>query len=183
MTPTSSKHAWKCGTGFSNGKQSWSGYFHVSRRLWRKNARNTRRRRVVDRTTEMKMRSNGSVLLAWPSLVQSKGSAPLTRVSGFWSIEKVQHYRWAFMSLGYCKVLGTAASRNPSWEEAVVKLNQLLFRRIAKGLRASINPVIRNDLEHLCDWRDTSDFTKTGKNGFTVQCKPISSLPEGYTFD
>ncbi|KAF2195607.1 hypothetical protein K469DRAFT_490957, partial [Zopfia rhizophila CBS 207.26] len=109
--------------------------------------------------------------------------APLTRASGFWSIEKVQHYRWAFMSLGYCKVLGTAASRNPSWEEAVVKLNQLLFRRIAKGLRASINPVIRNDLEHLCDWRDTSDFTKTGKNGFTVQCKPISSLPEGYTFD
>ncbi|KAH7111059.1 hypothetical protein B0J11DRAFT_598922 [Dendryphion nanum] len=40
--------------------------------------------------------------------------APLTKASGGRGNEKVQHYQWAFMGLKYCKVLGTAATRNPT---------------------------------------------------------------------
>ncbi|KAF1973600.1 hypothetical protein BU23DRAFT_598980 [Bimuria novae-zelandiae CBS 107.79] len=113
--------------------------------------------------------------------------APLIKVSGYWDGEKVRHYGWASMGWKFCKVLGTAASRNPNWEEASVKLNQLLLRRIANGrsLRVSVNHIELIDLEHLKLWLEQDAFTKRGSKGFTLPYKRVSDtdLPAGYVFD
>jgi hypothetical protein len=119
--------------------------------------------------------------------VRKQCLAPLTKTSGYWGIEKVQHYEWASMGWKYCKVLGTAASRNPNWEEALLKLNQLLWRRITDGRppRASTNPIDLIDLEHLKVWSDKNDFEKKGNKGFTLKYQPIPNLdlPPGYALD
>jgi hypothetical protein len=54
------------------------------------------------------------------------------------------------MGFKYCDVLAIAVSQNPVWEEARVKLKQLLVKRIAGGrfLRTT-NPIYLLDLEHL----------------------------------
>jgi hypothetical protein len=113
--------------------------------------------------------------------------APLTKASCFWGANKVQHYQWAFVGWGYCKKLGTAASRNPTWDEAVVKLNQLLLSRVASGtpLKVSVNPITQSDLEQLGSWQTRCDYEKTGKDRCTLRFQPISlvDLPEGYTLD
>jgi hypothetical protein len=113
--------------------------------------------------------------------------APITKASGLWGRDKALHYEWGFMGWKYSKKLGTAATRNAIWEEAVVKLNQLLLTRITNGepLGLSTNPVTQTDLENLGAWRKTCDYTKTGRNGFTLPYQPLcrSTLPEGYTFD
>jgi hypothetical protein len=59
--------------------------------------------------------------------LRKESLAPLTKASGFWGKEKAKHYEWGLMGWKYCKKLGTAATRNASWAEAVMKLNQLLL--------------------------------------------------------
>lgn len=113
--------------------------------------------------------------------------APLTKTSGYWGIEKVRHYQWASMGLKFCKVLGTAASRIPDWEEASVKLNQLLLSRIVEGrsLRESPNPINLIDLEHLKTWSEKNDYEKKGRKTCILKYHPFtnSALPAGYAFD
>jgi hypothetical protein len=91
------------------------------------------------------------------------------------------------MGLKFCKVLGTATSRNPKWDEALVKLNQLLLQKIkaSRSLRVSTNPLDSVDLRHLAAWQDQKDYTKLGDKGFTVSYDsfPESELPTGYAFD
>ncbi|OCL13860.1 hypothetical protein AOQ84DRAFT_309859, partial [Glonium stellatum] len=115
---------------------------------------------------------------------------PLSKTSGYWGKEKVQHYGWASAGEKYCKVLGTAASRVPTWEEALIKLNQLILRRInipgRRPLRLSANPIDLIDLENLKTWLDKNPFVKIkDKEGFQLQYRPVSSsdLPNGYSFD
>ncbi|KAF2818217.1 hypothetical protein CC86DRAFT_461196 [Ophiobolus disseminans] len=112
---------------------------------------------------------------------------PLTKTSGYWGIEKVQHYQWASMGWKFCKVLGTAASRIPSWEEASVKLNQLLLSRITNGqsLKTSVNPINSSDLAQLKTWSEKTDFKKTGRTTCVLKYVPVSvpDLPVGYAFD
>jgi hypothetical protein len=113
--------------------------------------------------------------------------APLVETAEYWGMDKVHHYEWASMGRKYCKVLGSAASQNPVWGEALVKLNQLLLRRIVEGrpLRSSVNPVYLLDLEHLVAWPDKSDFERKGRKACTLKYEPImdSELPSGYAFD
>ena len=113
--------------------------------------------------------------------------APLTKTSGYWGIEKVRHYQWASIGLKFCKVLGTAASRKPDWEEASIKLNQLLLSRIAEGrsLRMSSNPINLVDLEHLKTWSEKNDYEKKGRKTCILKYHPLtnSALPAGYAFD
>jgi hypothetical protein len=113
--------------------------------------------------------------------------ASLTKTSGYWGIEKVRHYKWASMGLKYCNVLGIAASRNPDWEEASVKLNQLLFNRITDGrsLRVSPNSINLVDLEHLKTWSEKNDYEKKGRQAGILKYHPLtrSALPAGYAFD
>lgn len=113
--------------------------------------------------------------------------APLTKASAGWGNEKVQYYKWASMGWKYCKVLGTAATRNPSWTEASIKLNQLLLRRIIsrRALRMSTNPLELMDLEYLKKWQGQSEFRQRGRNRFELQYQPIlnSEIPSGYAFD
>ncbi|KAF2647718.1 hypothetical protein K491DRAFT_291679 [Lophiostoma macrostomum CBS 122681] len=113
--------------------------------------------------------------------------APLTKASGLWGNEKVIYYQWASRGWKYCKLLGTAASRNPKWEEAVVKLNQLLLRRITNGRppEVSAHPLAQIDLEHLTQWQGEIAFKKEGCDGFTLELQPITSsdLPTGYALD
>ena len=118
--------------------------------------------------------------------VKKQCLAPLTKASAFWGNDKVWHYGWASMGWGYCKVLGTAVARSPDWNEALVKLNQLLLSRIAKGhpLRASGNPIELIDLEQLKVWPDKSDFEK-GRYECRLKYQQVteSDLPDGYGFD
>jgi hypothetical protein len=113
--------------------------------------------------------------------------APLVETAECWGMDKVHHYEWASMGRKYCKVLSSAASQNPVWEEALLKLNQLLWRRIVEGrhLKSSVNPVYLLDLEHLVAWPDKSDFERKGRKPCTLKCEPItgSELPSGYAFD
>jgi hypothetical protein len=113
--------------------------------------------------------------------------APLTKTSGYWGIEKVRHYRWPSMGLKFCKVLGTAASRNPDWEEALVKLNQLLLSRIAEGrsLRMTSNPINLVDLEHLKTWSGKNGYEKKGRKTCILTYRSLinSALLAGYAFD
>lgn len=113
--------------------------------------------------------------------------APLIKVGAFWNADKVHHYGWASMGWKFCKLLGTAASRNPTWEEAAVKLNQLILRRIGDGkpLRDSVNPLEQNDLANLAAWQGRDTFVRSGRNAHTLVYAsiPVSDLPAGYTFD
>lgn len=113
--------------------------------------------------------------------------ALLSKASIYWGVDKVQHYKWGSMGWGYCKLLGTAASWNPDWKEASVKLNQLLLKRILsqRPLKLSTNPIGLNDLKCLTSWLGQKEFKGTGYNGFKLQYKPIlrCDLPFGYTFD
>jgi hypothetical protein len=70
--------------------------------------------------------------------------APLVRAAKCWSI-----------SFKYYDVLATAVSQNPVWEEARVKLNQLLVKRIdeERFLRTTTNPIYLLDPEHLIAWK------------------------------
>ena len=87
------------------------------------------------------------------------------------------------MGFKYCDVLAIAVSRNPVWEEARVKLKQLLVKRIAGGrfLRTT-NPIYLLDLEHLIAWKDKITFGNRGRRACTLEHKPIaeSDLPAGY---
>jgi hypothetical protein len=113
--------------------------------------------------------------------------APLVMTAEYWGMNKVQYYEWASMGFKYCDVLATAASRNPVWEEALVKLNQLLLKRIAEGrfLRTTTNPVYLLDLEHLIAWTDKTTFEKRGRRAYILKYEPIteSDLPAGYVLD
>ncbi|KAF2818268.1 hypothetical protein CC86DRAFT_399349 [Ophiobolus disseminans] len=113
--------------------------------------------------------------------------APLARTAENWGMNKVQYYEWASMGWKYCNVLATAASQNPVWEEARIKLNQLLLRRIAEGrsLRTTINPIYLLDLKHLVAWPDETEFEKRGRKAYTLKYEPIteSNLPAKYVFD
>ncbi|KAL5370778.1 hypothetical protein PMIN02_013048 [Paraphaeosphaeria minitans] len=87
----------------------------------------------------------------------------------------------------FCKLLGTAASRNPDWAEALVKLNRLILRRIVDGqpLRNCVNPLRQVDLIDLAAWQNKDTFVKKGRNEYTLSYGPISNsqLPAGYAFD
>jgi hypothetical protein len=113
--------------------------------------------------------------------------APLVETAEYWGMDKVHYYEWASMGRKYCKVLSSAASQNPVWEEALVKLNQLLLRRIVEGrpLKSLVNPVYLLDLEHLVAWPDKSDFERKGRKACTLKYEPIteSELPSGYALD
>lgn len=113
--------------------------------------------------------------------------APLAETAEYWGMDKVQYYEWASMGWKYCKVLGDCASQNPVWEEALVKLNQLLFRRIAEGrsLRMSANPVNLIDLKHLEAWPGKTDFERRGRKTYVLKYESVeeSELPSGYAFD
>ncbi|PSN58960.1 hypothetical protein BS50DRAFT_580338 [Corynespora cassiicola Philippines] len=98
---------------------------------------------------------------------------PLKKVSGVWGKEKVLHYRWAFAGEKYCKVLGTAATRNPDWDEARMKLNQLIM---------SLNPVSQIDLEDLKKWQDKNEYSKNGCM-LAYEAVAISDFPEGHAID
>ncbi|KAI0619226.1 hypothetical protein TUN199_08788 [Pyrenophora tritici-repentis] len=113
--------------------------------------------------------------------------AHLAEVAEHWGMDKVHYYEWASMGRKFCKVLGSAAAQNPVWEEVLVKLNQLLFRRIVEGrhLKQSANPLYLLDLERLASWPDKTDFERKGRKQCILRYEPIvvSDLPAGYTFD
>ncbi|KAH8731602.1 hypothetical protein GQ44DRAFT_736032 [Phaeosphaeriaceae sp. PMI808] len=102
--------------------------------------------------------------------------APFVETAECWGLNKVYHYEWASMGRKYCKMLGSAASRNP-----------LLLRKIAEGrsLKNSANSVQLIDLEHLAAWSDTNNFERRGRKAYTLKYEPIaeSELPTGYLFD
>ena len=113
--------------------------------------------------------------------------APLARTAESWGISKVQYYEWASMGRKYCHVLGAAASQTPIWEEALIKLNQLLLRRITEGrsLRMSTNPLYLLDLERLVAWSGKADFEKRGRRAYILKYESIceADLPNGYELD
>ncbi|KAJ4285971.1 hypothetical protein N0V90_013537 [Kalmusia sp. IMI 367209] len=113
--------------------------------------------------------------------------APLARVSANWNADKVQYYGWASRGWKFCKLLGTAAKRNPNWPEALIKLNQLILRKIIDGqpLKNCVNPIEQVDVEDLAAWHNKDTFVKKRRNGYTLTCDPISEsqLPAGYAFD
>jgi hypothetical protein len=118
--------------------------------------------------------------------VKKQCLAPLTKASAFWGNDKVRHYGWASKGWGYCKVLGTAVARSPDWNNALVKLNQLLLSRIAAGhgLKACANSIELIDLEQLKAWPDQTDFTD-GRHGHILKYQMVtdSDLPDGHGFD
>ncbi|KAF9733857.1 hypothetical protein PMIN04_013076 [Paraphaeosphaeria minitans] len=113
--------------------------------------------------------------------------APLIKAGAFWHADKVRYYGWASAGWKFCKLLGTAASRNPDWAEALVKLNRLILRRIVDGqpLRNCVNPLGQIDLIDLAAWQNKDAYVKKGRNGYTLTYDPISNsqLPAGYAFD
>lgn len=113
--------------------------------------------------------------------------APLVKTAEYWGMNKVQYYEWASMGLKYCDVLAAAASQNSVWEDARIKLNQLLLRRITEGrfLRKSSNPFYLVDLEHLIAWTGKTDFEKKGRRAYTLKYETIaqSDLPVDYVLD
>ncbi|KAH7061880.1 hypothetical protein BKA63DRAFT_588140, partial [Paraphoma chrysanthemicola] len=112
---------------------------------------------------------------------------PLTKTAEHWGMNKVQYYEWASMGWKYCNLLSEAAARNPVWEEARVKLNQLLLRRIAEGrsLRTTPNPIYLLELQNLLAWPDKNGFKRKGRSLCTLEYDFITEvdIPNGYTFD
>ena len=103
--------------------------------------------------------------------------APLVRAAKCWSI-----------SFKYYDVLATAVSQNPVWEEARVKLNQLLVKRIDEGrfLRTTTNPIYlitRSGAPYSL--KDRTIFERRGRRACTIKYEPIvgSDLPAGYVLD
>ncbi|KAL5408044.1 hypothetical protein PMIN04_011533 [Paraphaeosphaeria minitans] len=119
--------------------------------------------------------------------LKKRSLAPLIKVGAFWHADKVQYYGWASTGWKFCKLLGTAASRNPDWAEALVKLNNLILRRIVDGqpLRKCVNPLGQVDLIDLAAWQNKDTYVKKGRNGYTLTYEHISNsqLPPGYAFD
>jgi hypothetical protein len=114
----------------------------------------------------------------------------LRKISGFWGKDKVQHYGWAYAGEKYCKVLSTAASQVPDWDEASIKLNQLMLRRAKMGnrqaLKHSVNPVNQIDLENLKKWLDRKPYVKMNdpaKLPLPLQKLTVDNLPDGLGFD
>ncbi|KAF2174537.1 hypothetical protein K469DRAFT_154659 [Zopfia rhizophila CBS 207.26] len=111
---------------------------------------------------------------------------PLLKVGGYWGKEKVQYYGWGLLGEKFCKVLGTAAARVPSWEDASIKLNQLRWRRITtpdRRERKSARLITQKDLEHLKLWTDKNQYVAQ-EDEFKYQYQPLlNPLPEGYSLD
>lgn len=115
---------------------------------------------------------------------------PLRKAGAAWGKEKLQHYEWAYKGLKYCKVLGTASSQVPEWEEAVIKLNQLIKRRTTmvgrRSLRASVNPIDQTDLENLKRWTDKHSYIKMNDREevhLEYRQLTVEDLAEEYGFD
>jgi len=116
--------------------------------------------------------------------------SPLRRVSAIWGKEKVQHYEWAYKGEKYCKVLGTASSQAPEWAEAVIKLNQLILRRMLmsrrRPLQESVNPIDQVDLENLKRWTHKSPYIKSRDHeSVLLQYRKLTvdDLPDDCGFD
>ncbi|ORX92460.1 hypothetical protein BCR34DRAFT_526814, partial [Clohesyomyces aquaticus] len=112
--------------------------------------------------------------------------APLTKAIAHWGRSVVTHYGCPFAGEKYCKVLGTAASRNPSWSEAFIELNQLILRRInlpgRRSQQPSANPVHLIDLQDLKAWQDQTEFVKNG-TPLVYHAVSSSDIPDSHTID
>lgn len=116
----------------------------------------------------------------------------LTQVSKCWGKEKVQHYEWYFLGEKYCKKLRAAANQVPAWDEAKIKLNRLIVRRIEMPGRgrgqsnSSRNPVARVDLDNIKSWKDQKPYIRP-KDPLKIELPyeelALGQLPDGYVFD
>jgi hypothetical protein len=110
--------------------------------------------------------------------------APITKASGFWGVDKVQHYGFANEGWKFCKNLGTTATRNPGWEEFRTKQNQLTLAN--KGCKDSMNPVSLSNLQIIQVWPHREDHQiKRGAEFVVLKYQPVSTseLPAEHAFD
>lgn len=143
----------------------------------------------VDEETEIDARQWDYFLnMAQTNMRMNKQSlSPLVEIAAQWGIRKVNYYQWASMGQKYCNMLNLAASRNPVWEEAVIKMNQLLLGRLSERrcLKGSPNPLHLLDLQHLAAWTSQSSFSRRGRKICVLRYEAVKArdVPPGYIFD
>jgi hypothetical protein len=114
----------------------------------------------------------------------------LRTVSRLWGADKVEHYGWADKGPGFCNGLCGAARAVRDWNEAVVKLNRLILRRMAQvGRRpvvASVNSIEADDLFNLKDWVHKNSYVKKkDREGVQLPFCALNAveLPAGFGLD
>ena len=115
---------------------------------------------------------------------------PLRTVKGTWGKEIAQHYRWAEMGETYCKALSSAALKIEDLDEFLIKVGQLLKRRLQmskrRKLRQAINPIDLVELENVRLWNVYGSYIKR-KDGANVklpyQRLTLEDVPEGFGLD
>lgn len=114
----------------------------------------------------------------------------LKQVSRCWGQEKLQYYGWPSLGVRFCKLLATAANQIASWEEAYIKLNRLMLRRIRirgrRPIRRPKNPISQIDLENLKKWTHRNPYVKDNdseRESLPFQRLGIDELPDGHGVD
>ncbi|KAM7209772.1 hypothetical protein V8F06_014845, partial [Rhypophila decipiens] len=121
---------------------------------------------------------------------ESRIQASLRTVSRIWGGDKVQHYQWAERGGNYCNKLCAAARAVRDWDEAVVKLNRLIYRRDQqvgrRHVRMGINPIETADLIDLRAWNHQGPYIKR-KDGEEVEVALMklvaTDLRAGFSLD
>ncbi|KAM7222745.1 hypothetical protein V8F06_001932 [Rhypophila decipiens] len=110
-------------------------------------------------------------------------------VSRIWGGDKVQHYRWAERGEGYCKKLCAAARQAKDWDEVVVKLNRLIYRRHQqlgrRQVEQSVNRIAPVDLIDLRAWSQQVPYVLKNDQETTlpVRDSAVADLSAGFGFD
>ncbi|KMP02521.1 hypothetical protein CISG_07824 [Coccidioides immitis RMSCC 3703] len=129
--------------------------------------------------------------IAWDSSkIKRSQLNTLKQVSRCWGQEKLQYYGWPSLGVRFCKLLATAANQIASWEEACIKLNRLMLRRIQthgrRPIRHAKHPISQIDLENLKKWTHRNPYIKDNnpeRESHPFQQLGSDKLPNGYGVD
>ena len=110
---------------------------------------------------------------------KKKVDAALNKLQRKWGKERVQAYKWSSTRRGHLELLASVCGQVETWEEFVIKLNQLLVhrhQRTGRGKRNLRGGVDRNVLK----WKHRQAFAI---EGISLPFEPLSRVPTGFDFD
>lgn len=122
--------------------------------------------------------------------VRFNASGALKTVKSIWGRDKVEYYQWATRGSHYCNKVRAAALQVRDWDEAVLKLNRIIYRRVGEAgrlrVKESVNPIECGDWIHLKSWSHKGPYLAAdGKReiGLPIQQLVVADLPTGFGFD
>ncbi len=121
---------------------------------------------------------------ATPHSIASSSTREMTEQSLLWEVarvwgpDKAEHYHWVDEGVGFCTKLRTAARVVRDWDEAAIKLNRLILRRMAQSGRLAVsspfNLITIDDLTNLTSWYSKEPYVR--KNDRECEWLPFRRL-------